>query len=341
MLKKKLLSVIFLIHNIVGYGQDMHFSQANNFPMLINPAYSGMFEGKTRAIFSARNQNLLVPNTAFTGVYNTISASVETKIFEDMTDQNTWSVGLTLLSDYAGSGTLSTTQALLHTGYSLAMDRYGQSFLSFSAQAGITNRRLFSNDLLFESQISEFEFDPRLPNLEPFIDGSSQTNFLLNVGAVYQQQLGENTISQLGFSLYNINQPKQFFYANSKENIYSRMNITGGLLFKLDDVSKLYPSVVYMKQGSFHSLNMGMSYTRELSESVSLIGGLRHRLGDAFILLAGMKYNKFQSTISYDITTSSLSKSNKTVGALELNLTYIFGESKESYGSDKMYCPSY
>jgi type IX secretion system PorP/SprF family membrane protein len=341
MLKKSVFTALMVANFIIGYGQDMHFSQATNFPLLINPAYSGIFEGQTRATFSARNQNLLIPNTAFSGVYNTIGASVDTKIFEDKTDQNTWSIGMTLLSDYAGSGTLATSQALLHTGYNLAMDRYGQSFLSFSAQAGVTNRRLFSNDLLFESQINEFEFDPRLPNLEPFIDGSSQTSFLLNIGAVYQQKLGENSMSQLGFSLYNVNQPKQLFYSNSNENIYSRLNLTGGILFKLDDVSKLYPSVVYMKQGSFHSLNMGMSYTRELSETVSVIGGLRTRLGDAFIVIAGMKYNKFQSTISYDITTSNLAKSNKTVGALELNLTYIFGESKEGYGSDKMYCPSY
>lgn len=341
MLNKRIFITLFLCQCIIGKGQDMHFSQATNFPLLINPAYSGLFEGKTRATFSARNQNLLVPNTAFSGVYNTFGASVDAKIFEELTDQNTWTVGLTMLSDYAGSGTLATTQAMAHVGYSLSMDRYSQSFLSFSAQGGLTNRRLFSNDLLFESQINEFEFDPRLPNLEPFIDGSSQTSLLLNVGAVYQQQLGDDAVSQLGFSLYNVNQPKQLFYSNSNENIYSRLNLTGGVLFKLDDVSKLYPSIVYMKQGSFHSTNIGMSYTREVSESVSLIGGLRARVGDAFIGIVGMKYNKFQTTFSYDITTSNLSKANKSVGAFELNLTYIFGDQKEGYGSDKMYCPSF
>lgn len=319
----------------------MHFSQANNFPLLINPAYSGVYDAQSRAIFSARNQNLLVPNTSFSGVYNTIGASFETKIFSELNDQNTWSIGFMGLSDYAGSGTLATNQALFTTAYSLAMDRYGKSFLSFGAQAGINTRRIFSNDLLFETQINEFEFDSRLPNLEPYIDGSTRTSFLMNIGAVYQQQLGDNAMSQFGFSLYNINEPKQFFYANSNDNIYARMNVSGGVLFKLDDFSKLYPSFVFMKQGSFNSTNFGLSYTRELNEDVSLIGGLRNRINDAFILIAGMKYNNFYSTVSYDITTSGLSKSNRTVGALELNITYLFGEAKEGYNSDKMYCPSF
>lgn len=321
--------------------QDAHYSQATNFPLLLNPAFSGSFDGNTRAIVAIRNQNIAVPNTAFSGVYNTIGASVETKLFQDLTDQNTWSIGIMALSDYAGSGTLATNQVLFHSAYSLAMDRYGKSFLTFGAQAGFTNRRLFSKDLLFGTQIREYEFDPRLPNLEPFINDGSETAFLLNIGTLYQQQIGDNAVGQFGFSLYNVNNPSHYFYSGSDANIYARMNLTGGVLFQLDDFSKIYPSVIYMKQGSFHSTNIGLSYTRELSDEMSIIGGIRSRLGDAFIAIFGLRYNKLLASVSYDVTTSSLTKANKSVGAIELNLGYIFGESKEVYSSDKIYCPSY
>lgn len=319
--------------------QDAHYSQALNFPMLVNPAYSGAFDGQTRALLSFRNQNIAVPNSAFSGVYNTFGASLEHKIFQDFTDQNTWSIGVTALSDYAGSGTLATNQVLMHSSYSLAMDRYSQSFISIGAQAGFINRRLFSNDLLFASQVREFEFDPRLPNLEPFINGGSEYAFMFNLGVLYQQQIGDNVISQVGFSLYNINKPNQFFFTNSKENIYARMNITGGLLFRLDDFSQIYPSIIFMKQGNFNSTNIGMSYMYTLNDNVTLIAGLRTRLKDAFIVVAGLKYKQFQSTLSYDVTTSSLSKANNSIGALELNLSYILGKSTQSYGNDKLYCP--
>jgi hypothetical protein len=94
-----------------------------------------------------------------------------------------------------------------------------------------------------------------------------------------------------------------------------------------------------MKQGNFSSTNIGMSYNKDITDDVSIIAGLRSRLGDAFIAVAGVKYRQFQTTLSYDVTTSGLSKANNTVGALELNLTYILGKSTESYGSDKLYCP--
>jgi hypothetical protein len=44
----------------------------------------------------------------------------------------------------------------------------------------------------------------RLPNLEPFINDGSEYAFMLNIGAFYQQQLGDNAVTQLGFSLYNV-----------------------------------------------------------------------------------------------------------------------------------------
>ncbi len=331
--------IIILALSKEGFAQDAHYSQALNFPMLINPAYSGAFDGKTRALLSIRNQNLTVPNSAFSGVYNTFGASIDHKIFQDYTDQNTWSIGVMALSDYAGSGTLATNQVLFHTAYSLALDRYSRSFISFGGQIGVTNRRLFSKDLLYSTQVREFEFDPRLPNLEPFINEGSEYAFMLNIGALYQQQIGDNAVTQIGFSLYNVNNPKQFFFTNSKENIYARMNLTGGILFNLDDFSRIYPSIIFMKQGNFTSTNVGMSYFYDLNDDVTIIGGLRTRLGDAFIGVAGLKYRNFQSTVSYDVTTSSLSKANNSVGAIELNFSYILGKSTESYGSDKQYCP--
>jgi type IX secretion system PorP/SprF family membrane protein len=336
-----LLVIVFstLLYDLSA--QDMHFSQATNFPLLLNPAYSGLYNAKSRAIVSMRNQNIAIPNTAFTGVYNTLGASFETKICEEITNQNTWSVGLMALSDYAGSGTLATNQVMVTTGYNVSMDRYGRSFLSLGGQIGMISRRIFTNDLLFESQVKEYAFDPRLPNLEPFLDGRTQIVPSFNLGLIYQQHLSDNATSQLGFSIYNINKPKDFFISNSNANIFSRFNMTGGVLFKLDDVSRIYPSIVHMRQGEFTQTNIGMSYSNDLTDDVSVLAALRTRLGDAYILAAGMRYRKMNIVLSYDITTSSLSSANKSMGALELNVTFLFGEGKEQYGSDKQYCPSF
>ena len=90
-MKKLKTTLLFISIAFADYaiGQDAHFSQAINFPMLINPAYSGAFDGQTRAILAVRNQNLTIPNTAFSGTYNTFGASIDHKIFPDYMDKNT------------------------------------------------------------------------------------------------------------------------------------------------------------------------------------------------------------------------------------------------------------
>lgn len=335
------LSLLFSMSLNFIEAQDMHFSQATNFPLLLNPGFAGLYNAKSRALVSIRNQNIAIPNTAFAGVYNTIGASFETKIFEELTDQNTWTIGAMALSDYAGSGTLATNQFMLSSAYNLSLDRYGRSFLSLGGQIGLISRRIFQDDLYFETQVNGYEFDPKLPNLEPFLDGSTKIVPSMNLGVVYQQHLSDDAIAQFGFSMYNVNKPNEFFLSNSKENVYSRVNLSGGVLIKLDEVSRIYPSFVHMRQGAFSQSNIGMSYSNDLTDDVSILGALRTRVGDAYILAAGVRYRKMNAIFSYDMTTSSLNKANQSLGAFELNLSFLLGEGKESYSSDKQYCPSF
>lgn len=340
--KNKFTILLFILTiGVQLLGQDVHYSQVTSFPLLLNPALSGMFQGKNRAVFAFRNQNISIPNSAFSGVYNTFGASFETKILEEQSDQNAITVGGMALSDYAGTGTLATNQVVLSGSYSLSMDRYGRSFLNIGGQAGLISRRIFSKDLLFESQIREFDFDPKLPNLESFLDGSSQIQPVFNLGVAYQQNISDQAMGVIGFSIYNLFRPDDFFVSTSTENNFSRMNLNAGVAFELDETSKLFPSLVYMKQGSFSQLNAGVSYMKEINDIVSLTGAIRTRINDAYIFSAGLKYKNLLTTVSYDLTTSSLSRSNNSVGALELNLTYIWGDDKAGYGSDKQYCPAY
>lgn len=341
MFRKKVFWLSVLIWGGLGaVAQDMHFSQAFNFPLLINPAYSGSFNGSSRAIVSFRNQNIVVPNSSFSGVYNTLAASFESKIFKEYTGDHTLSVGVMGVSDYAGSGTLATNDLMGNINYKIALDRYGRSSLSAAIQGGITSKRIFSNDLLFEAQAGEFEFDPALPNLEKYLDGSSQTNATFGIGTLYHQAFSDMAIGQLGFSLYNITSPKDVFQTNSLSSSYSRINIQAGVAFDIDESMTFFPSILYMKQGPSNQINLGMSFQKFLNDDFKLIGGVRSRIGDAFIVMAGFNYLDFQTTFSYDFTVSTLSKINKSVGAIELNIAYIFGPKDESNNSSKQYCPN-
>lgn len=323
------------------FSQDVHFSQGLNFPLLINPSLGGQYDGTSRLVAAFRNQNISVPNSSFTGVYNTIAASYETKLFKEYTGTNSLAMGIVGTSDYAGSGTLATNDVIANVSYRLALDRYGRSSLSAGIQGGITSRRIFSNDLLFESQVNEFNFDPSLPNLEKYLDGSSHISPIFGIGTHYNQALSDNSIAHIGLSIFNVTSTNNLMFTNSTASSYARINIHTGVSFDLDESMTMYPSIIYMKQGPHNQFNAGMSFQKSINDDVKLIGGLRSRIGDAFIVIAGLKYLDFQTTFSYDFTTSGLSKINKTAGAFELNISYIFGEKEESYNSSKQYCPSF
>ncbi len=335
----RLLFLLLVSSKLIA--QDVHYSQIANFGMFFNPASTGNFNGTSRAMAIFRNQNITIANTPVTGVYNSYGAAFDSKIFKENTGDNTWSVGVLFNGDHAGEGTLSTHDLMIATSYKLALDRYGSSFLSAGIQGGFTSKRLFSYDLIFGNQVHEFEFDPNIPNFESFLDGRSQIQVNLNLGVLWQQKVNDGFGYQMGLAIYNLNNPNQFFYENSNSSVYKRYVTHAGAEFFVDESMVLAPSIVFMKQGPATQTNISMIVKKNINEYVNVIGGFRYRIQDAFILQAGVEYQKYRISASYDFTVSGLSSANKTQGAFELSFGYIFGEETEVSLSGKQFCPTF
>ena len=321
--------------------QDAHYSQIANFGLFYNPAHTGNFNGNSRAMAIFRNQNIAVANTPMTGVYNSYGASFDTKIFKENTGDNTWSIGLLFNGDHAGEGTLSTHDISFATSYKLALDRYGSSFLSAGIQGGFTSKRIFSYDLIFGNQVEGFEFNPQVPNFETYLDGRSQIQANFNIGLIWQQKVNDGFGYQMGFAIYNLNRPNQFFYENSSSSVYKRYVVHAGTEFFADESLVIAPSIVYMKQGPATQTNISTVVKKNINEYLNVVGGIRYRLKDAFIIQAGIEYQKYRITASYDFTVSGLSSTNKTQGAFEFSFGYIFGDETEVSLSGKQFCPSF
>lgn len=342
MLRIKILQFFLMLNILCNLNaQDVHYSQISNFGLFYNPANTGNFNGNSRAMAIFRNQNIAVANTPVTGVYNSYGVSFDSKIFKEYTGDNTWSVGFLFNGDHAGEGTLSTHDFIVSTSYKLALDRYGSSFLSAGIQGGFTSKRLFSYDLIFGNQIEGFEFNPQVPSFETFLDGSTQIQSNFNLGVLWQQKVNDGFGYQMGFAIYNLNSPNQFFYENSTSSVYKRYVVHAGTEFFVDETMVISPSIVYMKQGPATQTNVGMIVKKNINENLNIIGGLRYRLKDAFILQAGMDYQKYKFTASYDFTVSGLSSANKTQGAFEISFGYVFGDEEEVSLSGKQFCPSF
>src|SRR3954463_8647895 len=143
---QKTIVVVMMMLSFVSTAQDMHFSQFNEQPALMNPALTGALK-RYRISMGYKNQWRKVSDP-----YKTFGVSLDGKILkgkwrvEDMSplthrNQNIGRLGggLSIYRDVAGAGDMSLTQingslaAFLPTGH--------WSFLSVGLQAGMNMKR--------------------------------------------------------------------------------------------------------------------------------------------------------------------------------------------------------
>lgn len=82
--------------------QDIHFTQFNMAPLVVNPAFTGGFNGKARVAAIYRNQwkSVTIP-------FVTYGVSVDAPIINDLTHDDYLAAGIQLYNDKAGDGNLS------------------------------------------------------------------------------------------------------------------------------------------------------------------------------------------------------------------------------------------
>ncbi|MCU0327619.1 MAG: PorP/SprF family type IX secretion system membrane protein [Chitinophagales bacterium] len=338
----RILTLWFFFSTKIFLGQDAHFSQALNFPLLLNPALQGSYDGLTRVTLAARNQQFSIPNSAFKGVYQSFAASLEHRIFPELLQNNQLHLGLYAKSDIGGASSMTMQDIVLSSSYAQSLDPYHAAYLRFGFQIGLKSRRSFINDLLFETQVEGFGFNPSIPNLENLPDGLSGLSVSMNLGTVFTHQVSDNFGYIAGFSLYHFNNPTDIFNRIDAQNsLPQRLNLVLGAQIQLDELRKINPSAIYMLQGQAKMLNIGFNFQNEIQEDLHLLLGLRYRVNDAFIPSAGIQFNNMKAQLSYDLSSSALSRFNGSFGALELTLNWLFGEVDQFYKPSSTLCPHF
>ena len=321
--------------------QDAHFSQYHQMPLIINPAYTGNFNGMMRATAMYRNQYFSIPNTNG-GTYQTIALAVDGTLFSKRISPNKFNVGLCLTSDHAGEGSLTSQQALFSISYIKSTDRYNKSAISIGLQGGAVFKRVFTNDLLFESQIDNFGFNRNLFNGETKLNGGTMMYPDFNFGAMWQHEASDYVSYYIGGSIYHIGEPNESFFKDTLNFIPRRFNFHGGVDININDEMVITPSILFMKQASAMQLNAGFSFKYKFDNN--LLGFLLFRyrgFSDAFIFGIGMEKGDFRGSFSYDFTVSDLNRANNGHGGAELAITYTYKRGKVGHRRRDQFCPSY
>ncbi len=309
-------TVLLLIASTFVDAQDLHFSQYFNAPLVVNPANAGFNPAYDyRVAVNYRTQWASIANP-----YKTYAAWGDVQLFNNRFENGWMGLGLSLLSDKAGTGNLTSTKGYASIAYHQQLG-FG-SLLSAGFNLGFTSKRVDFTKLTFDNQWNGKFFDISLPTSEPFAYNAT-TYFTLGAGLNYANFINDDVYLNLGFSATNINQPRESFFADTvNTQVAPRYTGFANASIKLNDRWILNPNIYYSRMNTSSEIVVGMNAHRDLTGDgqKQLIMGLYYRSGDAVIPMLGYQWNDFKLTVNYDATASSLSSYNKSQGAYEFSL---------------------
>ena len=319
-------------------GQDLHFSQFFNNPLLTNPANTGFIpDADYRLGASYRNQY----SSILASPYKTMSIYGDAQVFRNKIENGWMGLGGAILRDVAGTGGLTSTKIYGSVAYHQMLGE--SSLLSAGFNVGWANKSVDQTKLLFPDQFDGQFFDTKIPTSAQ-LSSNNVSYFDLQAGINYAFFPSENVYINAGYSIHHINTPKEDFFENDgNERIARRQIAFLNGLFKVAENVIVNPNIYYTNQQDASELVLGMNAAYNLSENGSkqIIAGLYYRYGDAFIPMVGLEVNNLRFTFSYDATVSTLKNYNRTMGATEFNLMKK-GFYNEYFGNRKQtLCPSF
>lgn len=323
--------------------QDIHFSQFYENAVLRNPALTGIFSGDYKAGVNYRNQwsNISVP-------FQTVLASVETRIRvnEDLGDYV--SFGLTATYDRAGSINFNSMQIYPAINYNKSLEDDHQSYLSAGFTAGYVQRSVDPGKMSFSSQYANGSFNGNNASGEN-ITNTKLAYFDAGAGVSFNSSLGEyNRVNYyIGLSAFHLNQPKAAF---SDRESFMRMDMkwNGNLGFhwQAQEQVGITAHFNYSVQGKYREVIGGalVSWKNQdarMQPVFTLYGGMFYRLNDALIPTVKMDYQSYSFTLSYDLNTSNLKAATNGMGGMELSIFTRGFLDKGPWKQDKTKCPRF
>lgn len=328
----KILAIIGLYAFISGpvVGQDMIFSQYYAAPMHVNPAFAGLNN------YPTFNINYRYQWPSLNSVYKTYAASYD-QFFKSFNS----GLGLILLSDDQGDGTLKTTQIEGIYSYNVRFRDDWQ--IRFGLKAGYIQNSLDWDKLIFFDQI-DIERGPFDSAGTPFPSTEQQPANLSN-GAldISFGMMVYNPAYYIGFGLDHINGAYTGFLQEiddgTRQGLPLLFSLVAGSQIIISEDNKgnpssfISPNVIFAHQSGFTQVNAG-AYL-QVNE---LFGGawLRHTLEniDAFIFSFGVNFKNTKIAYSFDLTSSNLGIQTGGSHEIAISIGLRHLEKKESKYND-------
>lgn len=307
---------VFVTENVIA--QDAQFTQFYANPLYLNPAFAGTARCP-RFCLNYRNEWPGLNKT-----YITTSASYDQRI-----DALSGGIGLLVVQDRAGNGTLVTTDASLMYAYHLKVTR--EFSINFGLQGTYHQKTLDWTKLTFGDMIDRRRGFVYNSNENP-TQFPNQTVRNVDVSAGI---LGYSKRYFFGVAVNHINQPQEGFISQNSP-LPMKITVHAGANIPLSKGGETYisPNILYQYQGQFQQLNIGMYFVKG-----AIVAGLWYRNQDAMIALIGFQTAHFKMGYSYDVTISKLS--SVSAGSHEISAQFQLACKPRHRKFRTISCPSF
>jgi type IX secretion system PorP/SprF family membrane protein len=309
-----------LLSSVAVKAQDFHLSLYDAAPLFLNPAMTGLVEGKMRAHAQYRNQWNAIAYKPFT-----------TALVSFDMPYKKWGFGGQVSNMRAGIGNYNVLQILGSVAYDVPIDKNQYHNLSFGLQAGVTQKKIEYQVFSYDSQWTSTDggsFNRNLPNGESF-SGQVQFQEAVNAGLLYFYGKQQSRINPFaGLSAFNLTQPKES-YAGGPNRLPIRMYMHAGVRVNISELLYVIPKVLVYQQKNInqqtYALDAGYYFK---GEKFYALAGYIFRAKDASIFNVGFRKDNYVLKLAYDFNTSSLRNTTKTRGAYEISFTWLGRKTK-------------
>jgi type IX secretion system PorP/SprF family membrane protein len=303
--------------------QDMHFSQFNGAPMILNPALTGYINGMYRVTGIFRNQW-----SSVTTPYVTFGGSIDGALKKDVAVDDYLAGGVSIYNDRSGDGNLANLSTLASLAYHKFLGEESKMSLSVGLQGGYTQKSIDLSRLYWQDEFKNGGFQPGTTGeqLNPKVK-----YFTANAGLNFSHMVGEKFSYQIGVAGHNLNQPNESLLkkANNEVGLGMRINAQIGAVLQAGDRLRVLPAFMYQTQTAATEMIAGTEFLYIVGEpdiqSVAtgvFVGGY-YRFGDATIVTAGLEFKGFRVGFAYDYNMSDLKVASNGNGGFEVSLKYV------------------
>lgn len=303
--------------------QDIHFSQLNRMPVLINPALAGPLDDQFRLMVSNRQQWASVANP-----YKTTAASFDFKLSKKKARGGFLGVAMSFFSDKAGDVQMGTTKGDFSIAYHSIIDR--KNTFSGGLQLGFRQSSINLANMKWGTQFNGDQYDATMPTGEYL--QQSFTAFDLGEGVCWHSRPLSSLRFNAGIALLHSFKPSYSFYDAEFVRQYRKVVIHADALIKVQGTNfAILPELMYVNQGPNHEITIGALQMIGVKPAAQITGfikgtnflyGLHYRVGDAVIASIGLDHASYSLRFSYDLNASKLKASSNYKGGYELSLRF-------------------